>query len=244
MIGSGKLVLVTGASRGLGLGISLALLEEGYGLIGVARHHTDDFSALVRRHPSRAFFESADLSDVLSIRAFCQSLQKKYGRIFGLVNNAAQGIDGLLPTMHETEIDAMLRVNLHSPILLSKYLCRGMLLNQMGRIINISSIASSTGFSGLAVYGATKAGLVGFTRSLARELGRAGVTVNCIAPGYMETDMTASLEGDRLNSILRRSPMLRFPTTTEVASAVSYLMSDRASAVTGTVLTVDAGSTA
>jgi 3-oxoacyl-[acyl-carrier protein] reductase len=239
-----NVVVVTGATKGLGLAISVTLVERGFKIIGLARTETPEFAALRNKHPLLVFFERADLSELTEIHPFATDLLQRYGRVYALVNNAGIGIDGVLPTMHETDIDLMMRINLHAPMLLSKYLCRGMLINRKGRIINISSIIASTGFSGLAAYGATKAGLIGFTKSLARELGKTGINVNCVAPGYMETDMTGSLNGDKLNSIRRRSPLARFPTTNEVATAVAYLLSEDASAVTGTVLTVDAGSTA
>lgn len=244
MRGCNKTAVVTGASKGLGLTISQMLAAEGYTVVGVARKETPQFAVLRMEYTGRVCFEAADLAKIDRIHFFCQEIQKRYGRIFGLINNAGIGNDGMLPTMHEVDIHMLLRVNLHAPILLAKYLCRGMLLNRAGRIINISSIIASTGYSGLAVYGATKAGLVGFTKSLARDLGKAGITVNCVAPGYMETDMTGSLQGGTLNSIRRRSPLSRFATTLEVASAVAYLLSDDAMAITGSVITVDAGSTA
>ena len=121
---------------------------------------------------------------------------------------------------------------------------RPMLINRGGRIINISSIIATTGFSGLAVYAATKAALAGFTRSLSREVGKAGITVNTVAPGYMETDMTSALQGDKLQAIRRRSPLGRLAKAEDVAQAVSYLLSDKAASVTGSTMTVDAGSTA
>ena len=160
------------------------------------------------------------------------------------MNNAALGRDSVLATQHETEIGELIRVNIEAPILLTKYLVRPMLIERGGRIINVSSIIASTGFSGLSVYGATKAALIGFTRSLAREVGRGGVTVNAVAPGYMETDMTGGLAGEKLAAIRRRSPLGHLAQPLDVAHAVSYLLSDRAANVTGTTLTIDAGSTA
>ena len=141
-------------------------------------------------------------------------------------------------------IEHLMRVNIQAPILLSKYLVRSMLLNQKGRIINISSIIAQTGFNGLSVYAASKAALEGFSHSLAREVGKAGITVNCVAPGYMQTDMTSSLQGDKLESVKRRSPLGKLATVDDAASMVMYLLSEQASAITGTVITVDAGSTA
>jgi 3-oxoacyl-[acyl-carrier protein] reductase len=133
---------------------------------------------------------------------------------------------------------------LEAPILLTKYVLRAMLVEGGGRIVNISSIIAGSGFNGLAVYGATKAGLAGFTRSLAREAGKAGITVNTVAPGYMATEMTRGLEGPKLEAIVRRSPLGRLAEIRDVAGAVAYLLSDEASGITGTTLTVDAGSTA
>lgn len=128
--------------------------------------------------------------------------------------------------------------------MLTKYLLRPMLINGEGRVINISSIMADTGFSGLAVYGATKAALNGFTKSLAREVGKAGITVNTVAPGYMDTDMTSTLQGDKLASIKRRSPLGRLAGVDDVANGVAWLMGEQAASVTGITLTIDAGSTA
>ena len=146
-------------------------------------------------------------------------------------------------TMHSTEISKILRVNLESPIVLTKYASRSMLINSVGRIVNISSIIAATGFNGLSVYAASKAGIEGFTRSLSRELGRSNITVNCVAPGYMETDMTSGMKGDKIDSIRRRSP-LGLAHVEDIAGAVSYLLSKETERVTGTVIKVDGGSTA
>jgi 3-oxoacyl-[acyl-carrier protein] reductase len=241
---SANAVVVTGATKGLGLAISKMLVDRGFKLIGVARQESAEFTNLRNAHPEAVFFEPADLAILDQIHSFAAGLLQRYGRIYALINNAAIGNDGVLSTMHETDIEKLLRINLHAPILLTKYLTRGMLINRKGRVVNISSIIASTGFSGLAVYAATKAGLIGFSKSLSRELGKVGITVNCVAPGYMETEMTGGLNDSKMDSIRRRSPMSRFATTQEVATAVGYLLADESSAVTGTVITVDAGSTA
>jgi 3-oxoacyl-[acyl-carrier protein] reductase len=168
---------------------------------------------------------------------------EQHDDLYALVNNAGIGLDGVLATMHARDIDRMLTLNLHAPIHLVKYVSRRMLLKRRGRIVNISSIIASTGFNGLSVYAASKAGLEGLTRSLARELGRAGITVNCVAPGYMETRMTSSLVGEKLDSVRRRSP-LGLPRVDDVAGAVSYLLGPDGERVTGTIVTVDGGTTA
>jgi 3-oxoacyl-[acyl-carrier protein] reductase len=164
--------------------------------------------------------------------------------MFGLVNNAGIGTNGILATMHDSHIEQLLRINLLSPIILSKYVVRSMMACGSGRIVNVSSIVSFTGYSGLAVYGASKASLIGFTRSLAREVGPLGITVNAVAPGFIDTDMTGGLGAEDRAKIIRRSALRRQAKVGDVANAVEYLLSDKAQNITGTVLTVDAGSTA
>jgi 3-oxoacyl-[acyl-carrier protein] reductase len=239
-----RTILVTGASRGLGLAIAARLLQEtDTRIAAVARSETDDFRALADAHPDRLVLFRQDLAELDALHGLVREVTGAMGPLYGLVNNAAIGLDGLLATQHASDISRVLRLNLESPILLTKYACRSMLTVGTGRIVNVGSIIASTGFSGLSVYGATKAGLEGFTRSLARELGRAKITVNCLAPGYMETDMTAGLTEDKLTSVRRRAP-LGLPKPEDVAGAVAYLMSSEAAMVTGTVMTVDGGSTA
>jgi 3-oxoacyl-[acyl-carrier protein] reductase len=239
-----RVVLVTGVSRGLGAAIARGLLDLGYVVVGVARTLSDRVEALLAEQPDRFHFESFDLGAPDSIHAFVTGLVKRHGRFYGLVNNAGVGLDGVLATMHEKDIHAVINLNLVTPILLCKYLSRGMLANGRGRIVNISSIIGRTGFSGLSVYGATKAGIHGLTQSLSRELGKAGITVNTVSPGYLETRMSGTLEGDRLDSIRRRSPFARFPSVEEVANVVCFLMSDQGSGVHGANVVVDLGSTA
>jgi 3-oxoacyl-[acyl-carrier protein] reductase len=146
--------------------------------------------------------------------------------------------------MHDSQIRELVEINVLGTILLTKYAHRSMLAQREGRIVNISSIIAQTGFNGLSVYAATKASIEGFTLSLARELGRVGVTVNSIAPGYMATDMSSGLRDAQLDSIRRRSPLGRLVEAEDVASAVAFLLSDGARNITGTCITVDAGSTA
>lgn len=237
-----KNVIVTGARRGLGLAISQRLAADGYRVIAVARSDSPELNALC--DGERACFELFDLAATDKIHQWVGQMGKRYGRIYGLVNNAAIGSDGVLATMHERDISQSLLVNLQSPIVLTKYVSRSMLLGGQGRIINISSIIGSTGFSGLSVYAATKAGLIGFTKSLSRELGKAGITVNCVAPGYMDTDMTKGIAPDKLASITRRSPSGKLASVESVAATVSFLLGDGGEMITGTTITVDAGSTA
>ncbi|ODP99263.1 SDR family NAD(P)-dependent oxidoreductase [Salinivibrio sp. SS2] len=239
-----KNVVVTGSAKGLGLEVSKQLTDCGYRVIGISRKLTKDYEKLMEEFPNQVYFYEFDFSDISSIANIVKEITQNHGRIYGLVNNAALGNDGVLATMHESDISELIRVNLEAPILMTKYVTRSMLLNREGRVINIGSIIGSTGFNGLSVYGATKSAMNGFTKSLARELGKAQITVNTLAPGYMETNMTHGLEGDKLEKIKRRSCLGRLANVSDAASMVVYLLSDNASGVTGATFTVDAGSTA
>ena len=244
-----RTVVVTGAGRGLGVAVTKRMLADDFRVVAVSRSRTPEIERLLDTNDNLQF-EEFDLADSDGIDGLCRKIIAESGpmdqnTIYGLVNNAAVGNDGVLGTMHKSEIEAILDINVKAPILLTKYLSRAMLATTCkGRIINIGSIIGSTGYSGLSVYGASKAALEGFSRSLSRELGRTGITVNVVAPGYMETDMTSSLQAGQLESIRRRSALRLFARPMDVANAVSYLMGPDGERVTGTVLTVDAGSTA
>lgn len=239
-------VIITGASRGVGLAIAKHLASEGYRVIAIARGEGDELPAAraALSGSGEIVFRPYDLSDIEGIGELVRGLRAEFGAPHALVNNAALGTDGLLANMHVSQIEALVRVNTLSPIVLTKYVARAMMAAGRGRIVNISSIIGSTGYSGLSVYGATKASLLGFTRSLAREVGRLGVTVNAVAPGFMDTEMTKSLGDDQRDQVARRSALRRLVTPEDVANGVAYLLSDAGRNVTGTVLTIDAGNTA
>src|SRR5579863_10171941 len=241
-------ILVTGASRGLGLGIACKLSAAGYRVIGVARTKTKQMAEAIAEGESdnRAglHFASFDLGMIDEIPEFVKNLRKEFGPLYGLVNNAAIGHDGALAMMHNAKIEELVRVNTLSPIVLTKYVVRSMMSEGLGRIINVASIIGFTGYSGLSAYAATKASMIGFTRSLAREVGRLGINVNAVAPGFLDTDMTHGLAGDNRQRVLRRSSLRRLADVDDVANAVEFLMGDGARSISGTVLTVDAGATA
>jgi len=241
-------VLVTGGSRGLGLGIARTLRSAGYRVIAVARVEGDQLAAAISEagagSPGALCFRACDLADVSAIPALVKALRAEFGAIYGLVNNAGIGTSGLLSTMRDADIERLVRLNTLSPLIVTRCVVRSMMTEGAGRIVNISSIVSFTGYSGLSVYAATKSSLVGFTRSLAREVGSLGITVNAVAPGFITTGMTDGLEPRQRDQIVRRSALRRLAQVNDVANAVEFFFSDKAANITGTTLTVDAGSTA
>ena len=239
-----KTVVVTGVSRGLGLAVAQRVLSDpAFRLVGLSRTLSADFQALMQQAPGRSGFVACDIGESDALGGIVRAIAKDHGPIFGLVNNAAIGPDALLASMHQADIEQVLRVNLLGPILLTRLVARTMLARREGRIVNIGSIAAGSGFSGLSVYAASKAGLAGFTRSLSRELGKRGITVNCVAPGYMETAMTEAMPEEKQAQVGRRAP-LGLARPEDAAGAVMYLLGPDGARVTGSTITVDGGSTA
>jgi 3-oxoacyl-[acyl-carrier protein] reductase len=237
-------VLVTGASRGIGLAIAGRLADSGFTVIALARTQGEALTAAIDASGGKIVFTPFDLTRIDAIPDLVRDLKAAHGPLYGLVNNAGLGSDGLLANTHNSQIEAVIQLNVTAPIVLTKYVVRGMMAGGGGRIINISSIIGSTGYSGLSVYGATKAALIGFTKSLAREVGRVGVTVNAIAPGFIDTDMTAGLGEEGRAKVIGRSALRRLAETQDVAATVAFLMGEGGRNITGAVLTVDAGNTA
>jgi 3-oxoacyl-[acyl-carrier protein] reductase len=241
-------IIVTGASRGLGLAIASTLAAGGDRVIAVARSATAGLTAataaVAHAGGGAIEFRPIDLTDTPGIADFVSRVRKEFGPVYGLVNNAGLGTAGVLAMMRDTDIEQLMRLNVIAPLVLSKYVVRTMMLERAGRIVNISSIVGSTGYPGLSAYAATKAALVGFTRSLAREVGSLGITVNAVAPGFISTEMTADLGEEQRAQIVRRSALKRMAVPQDVAAAVEFLMSEKAKNITGITLTVDAGNTA
>ena len=241
-------VIVTGGSRGLGLGMAKRLAAGGYRVIAIARSETAELraaeAAAEKAGRGAVHFRAFDLGETRGIAALVSGLHKEFGPLYGLINNAGIGTSGVLAVMPDAQLERLVQINLLSPMVLSKFVVRRMMSEHAGRIVNISSIVASTGYHGLSAYSATKAALLGFTRSLAREVGPLGITVNAVAPGFTDTEMTRELgEGER-DKIMRRSALRRLVTSDDVAGAVEFLLSDQAKNITGTTLTVDAGNTA
>lgn len=239
-------VIVTGGSRGLGLAIARTLAAAGYRVIAIARSESAELRAASEAAPGPGAieFRACDLAETPGIGALVRSIRGDFGPIYGLVNNAGLGTAGLLGNMRDQDIERLIRLNTLSPITLTKYVARSMMIQREGRIINISSIVAASGYSGLSVYSATKASLVGFTRSLARELGQLGITVNAIAPGFIDTAMTESLSPEQRERIARRSALKHLADAEDVAKSVEFLLGAGGRNITGIVLTIDAGNTA
>ena len=223
------------------------LAAGGYRVIAVARKLSAELTAAAAALDIGAGaieFRACDLSDLDQIGALVRGLRKDFGPLYGLINNAGLGSSGMLSNMLDRDVQRLVQLNTVSPILLSKYAVRSMMLQREGRIVNIASIVAATGYSGLSVYSATKASLIGFTRSLAREVGQFGITVNALAPGFVDTEMTHELTEAQRDKIARRSALNRMPEPIDVARSASYLLSEAGRNITGTVITIDAGNTA
>jgi 3-oxoacyl-[acyl-carrier protein] reductase len=240
---SSPLAIVTGASRGIGKAIAERLGHDGFFVVGTA---TSDAGALA----ITVYLEEAGLTGVGrvlnvaeagAIEQFIDEVSKEFGTPAVLVNNAGITRDNLLMRMKDEEWDDIIRTNLTSIFRLSKACMRGMMKARHGRIVNITSVVGSTGNAGQANYAAAKAGIIGFTKSLAKEVGSRGITVNSVAPGFIDTDMTRALSDDIRQSLLANIPLGRLGSAEEVAGAVSFLCSVDAGYVTGETLHVNGG---
>jgi 3-oxoacyl-[acyl-carrier protein] reductase len=220
------------------------LVADGYRVLAVARTPTPDLTALCESSAGAAVFEPFDLCEIDTLADFARRLRRVHGPVWGLVNNAGASREGVLANQSLADIEGLIRLNTLAPMVLTRSVIRPMMAAGAGRVVNISSIVAFQGAAGLSVYAATKSALLGFTRSLAREVGGLGVTVNAVAPGFAETELTQSASAGDLARIARRSALGRLTDPESVAAAVAYLLSEDARSVTGTVLTVDAGALA
>lgn len=236
-----KVVAVSGGSKGLGAAIVQSFLDSGYRVASFSRSSTSLVEDWRKSHPDHFYFEEMDLSDKGACAGFVKNVEQTFGAIDILVNNAGMADTSLLALASDESIEDLVDLNLKGTFYLTRQVSRSMLSLDWGRIINISSIIGLSGYRGLSVYGATKAGLDGFSRALARELGPRNITVNSVAPGYLETDMTDVLNDKQYRQISKRTPLGRLGTPEDVTGLILFLASEQANFITGQVLVVDGG---
>jgi 3-oxoacyl-[acyl-carrier protein] reductase len=243
MIEQAKVALVTGASRGIGRAIAKALATDGYIVVGTATSDggADTISSYLAQEKHHGMGMKLNVADPESVTAVVKSINDQFGSPLVLVNNAGITRDNILMRMKEDEWQDVLDTNLSALYRVSKACLRGMTKARWGRIVNITSVVGSMGNVGQSNYAATKAGAEGFSRALARELGSRCVTVNCVAPGFIDTDMTRDLPGDQRDLLLKQIPLGRLGTPAEIAALVSFLCSDLAGYITGETVHINGG---
>jgi 3-oxoacyl-[acyl-carrier protein] reductase len=238
-----QIAVVTGAGRGIGRAIALKFAAEGADVVCVSRtaENSEKVTNEVRALGRKAWAHAVDVADAASVNAAAEKILAESGKVDILVNNAGVTRDGLLMRMPDADWDTVLNTNLKGAFLVTKAFCRAMLKARSGRIINISSVIGLMGNAGQCNYAASKAGLIGFTMSAAREFGSRGITVNAIAPGFIETDMTADLKPEMKESLVKQIPLGTLGQSEDIAHAALYLAAASGRYVTGQVLTVDGG---
>jgi 3-oxoacyl-[acyl-carrier protein] reductase len=238
-----QIAVITGAGRGIGRGIALKFAAEGADIVCVSRtaHNAEKVAAEVRAAGRRAWAHAVDVANAAAISDASEKILTETGRVDILVNNAGVTRDGLLMRMSEADWDTVLNTNLKGAFLFTKAFTRAFLRQRSGRIINVTSVIGLIGNAGQCNYAASKAALIGFTKSVARELASRGITANALAPGFIETDMTSGLTAETRETMLKQIPLNRFGQPEDIAEAVLFLAGPGARYITGQVLTVDGG---
>ncbi len=239
-----KVALVTGASRGIGREIAMTLAKEGASVIinyNGSRERAEEVKNSIESEGGKAFLYPCDVSDFQSCEAMAKDIVKTHGRLDILVNNAGITRDNLIMKMKEEDFDAVLNVNLKGTFNTIRHFSRQMLKQKSGKIINISSVSGILGNAGQANYAASKAGVIGLTKTMARELCSRGITVNAVAPGFVETEMTEVLSENIKEAACKQIPLGRFGKPSEIAAMVAFLASEKADYITGQVISVDGG---
>ena len=238
-----KIALVTGASRGIGKAIAIELGKQGMTVVGTATTDkgADDISAYLEEHTITGAGYCLNVAVAESITSVLESIESRFGAPLVLVNNAGITKDNLLMRMKEEEWESVINTNLNALYRLCKLTLKGMTKARWGRIISISSVVASSGNPGQTNYAASKAAIEGFSRSLAREIGSRGITVNCIAPGFIDTDMTRALAEKQIEALLNQIPLARFGKAEEIAAVAGFLASESGAYITGETLHVNGG---
>lgn len=237
-------VVISGGSRGLGLALTRGLLADGYTVSTGSRTRTAELDQLLEQYPGHLSWHSCSVEEAAQAQRLLDDARARFSDVpfYGLINNAGVARDGILATLPVVEIDRVIQINLTGSLYLARAAAR-LLVNSTrgGRIINISSIIGQRGYNGLAAYSASKAGMDGMTRALARELGRRAVTVNSVAPGYLVTEMSSTLSESQRKQIVNRTPLGRLGDCDDVLPLVRFLLSKNARYITGQTLVVDGG---
>ena len=239
----GQIALITGASRGIGQAIALALGTQGATVIGTATSQkgADNITANFQQAGIQGCGMTLNVTDASQIASVIETVEKQFGVVSILVNNAGVTRDNLLMRMKDDEWDEIIQTNLKSVFSLSRAVLRAMMKARYGRIISIASVVGVMGNAGQTNYAAAKAGIIGFSKSLAREVGSRNITVNCVAPGFINTDMTRSLPQTQRDALLAHIPLGRLGQVEDIAAAVAFLASSQAGYITGTTLHVNGG---
>ncbi len=235
-----NVVIISGISKGLGFNIAKRLLSSGWKVSGFSRKKSKGIRDLEKEYKHSFLFYSLDIKNHKKIDKFLIKT-KKLGKIYGLINNAGSVNENLLVRQSEKDINDLIETNLIGPIILTQKTIKFMMINNIGRIINISSIVAKSGYKGTVAYSAAKSGMEGVTKSLARELGKRNITVNSVAPGYMKTDLTKKMDPKKLEQIIRRTPLGRPGDVKDVIGVVNFLLTKEASFISGQSILVDGG---
>lgn len=237
-----KNILVTGVSKGLGLNITKILLKNGYNVYGISRSTTTQINELQNKYPNNFYYNNLDLSYDKNVIQNLKNILPKKIIIHGFVNNAAIAYDDIITNLNLDKLKLMYDINVFSPLMITKFVIRNMILNKTkGSIVHISSISTQTGYKGLSMYASTKGALESFSKNTSREWGEKGIRSNCVVSGFMDTDMSSSINDELKNKIKNRTSLKSLTNIESVSNTIEFLLSDKSSSITGQIINVDSG---